>query len=109
MMRLRSVHENRMDFHHCDAHTFNHQELRMSKRMTPWFPSKIKPVRAGVYKVSTPNSLANKYAYFDKKGWRLCASSVEGAAGEEGWTYQLSDSSMYLPGSKWRGFTKEQK
>jgi hypothetical protein len=98
-----------MDFHHCDADTFNHQELRMSKRMTPWFPSKIKPVRAGVYEVSTPNSLANKYAYFDKKGWRLCASSVESAAREGDWPYELSDSSMYLPGSKWRGFTKEQK
>lgn len=79
------------------------------KKMTPWFPSKIKPSRAGVYEVFTPNSLGNKYAYFDKKGWRLCALSVESAAKEEGWTYQLSDSSMYLPGSKWRGFTKEQK
>jgi len=81
----------------------------MSKRMTPWFPSSIKPVRAGVYEVFTPNSLANRYAYFDKKGWRLCASSVESAAGEEGWPYELSNSSMYLSGSKWRGFTKEQK
>ena len=81
----------------------------MSKQMTLWFPSKIKPARAGVYEVYTPNSLANKYAYFDKNGWRLCASSVESAALEEGWPYQLSASSMYLSGSKWRGFTKEQK
>jgi hypothetical protein len=85
------------------------KEQHMSKQMTPWFPSSIKPVRAGVYEVYTPNSLANKYAYFDKKGWRLCASSAESAAKEEDWTYQLSDSSMYLPGSKWRGFTEKQK
>ncbi|MEB5234941.1 hypothetical protein RXV21_28545 [Pseudomonas aeruginosa] len=81
----------------------------MTKQMTPWFPSRTKPVRAGVYEVFTPNSRANKYAYFDKKGWRLCASSAESAAKEEDWTYHLADSSMYLPGSKWRGFTKEQK
>jgi hypothetical protein len=81
----------------------------MPKQMTPWFSSRTKPVRAGVYEVFTPNSRANKYAYFDKKGWRLCASSVESAALEEGWTCIYWESSMCLPGSKWRGFTEEQK
>jgi len=98
-----------MDLYRRDAGADDHQELRMSKRMTPWFPSRIKPVRAGVYEVFTPNSLANKYAYFDKKGWRLCAYSVESAAQEGDWPYELSNSSMCLPRSKWRGFTKEQK
>lgn len=81
----------------------------MSKQMTPWFSSRIKPVRSGVYEVFTPNSLANRYAYFDKKGWRLCASSVEGARGELNWDGIYWGSSMTLPRSKWRGFTKEQK
>lgn len=80
----------------------------MSKKMTPWFPSKTKPVRAGVYEVSTPNSRANKYAYFDKSGWRLCASSVKSAAKEEDWGSNWG-SSMTLPRSMWRGFTEEQK
>jgi len=98
-----------MVFYWVHAGASDHQELRMSKRMTPWFPSKIKPARAGVYEVSTPNSLANRYAYFDKKGWRLCASSVESAAKEEDWLGSNWGSSMTLPRSMWRGFTKEQK
>jgi hypothetical protein len=81
----------------------------MSKQMTPWFPSNIKPVRVGVYEVFTPNSLANKYAYFDKNGWRLCAESVEDARGESHWDGIYWSSSMNLSSSKWRGFTKEQK
>ena len=81
----------------------------MSKKMTPWFPSSIKPVRAGVYEVFTPNSRANRYAYFDKKGWRLCAGSVEDARGELNWDDIYWDSSMNLPCSKWRGFTRKQK
>jgi hypothetical protein len=80
----------------------------MSKQMTPWFPSSIKPVRAGVYEVYTPNSLANKYAYFDKDGWRLCSASVESARHEADWMGSHAGSSMTLPRSKWRGFAKEQ-
>ena len=80
----------------------------MSKKMTPWFPSNIKPVRPGVYEVFTPNSLANRYAYFDKKGWRLCAGSIEKAEAEEDWSCEALLSSMYLARSKWRGFTEEQ-
>lgn len=81
----------------------------MNKQMTPWFPSNIRPVRAGVYEVFTPNARANKYAYFDKKGWRLCAGSVEDARHEADWVDSHWGSSMTLPRSKWRGFTKEQK
>lgn len=98
-----------MDLYRRDAGVNDYQELCMSKRMTPWFPSRIKPVRAGVYEVFTPNSFANKYAYFDKKGWRLCAGFVENAKHEADCLDGHWNSSMYLPGSKWRGFTKEQK
>ena len=80
----------------------------MTKQMTPWFPSRIKPVRAGVYEVFTPNSLANKYAYFDKDGWRLCAASVEDAKYETNWEGIYWESSMNLPRSQWRGFIKKQ-
>ena len=81
----------------------------MRKQMTPWFPSRIKPFRAGVYEVFTPNCLANKYAYFDNNGWHLCASSVKGAKLESHWMGSHWASSMALPRSLWRGFTKEQK
>ena len=77
--------------------------------MTPWFPSRIKPVRAGVYEVFTPNSLANKYAYFDKDGWRLCASSLKEARHDADWLGSHWGSSMTLPRSKWRGFIRRQK
>ena len=81
----------------------------MSKKMTPWFPSIVYPVRAGVYEVWTHNSSANKYAYFDKSGWRLCSSHVGSAEGEKECPDDCSGSSMLLTGSKWRGFTEEQK
>jgi hypothetical protein len=78
-------------------------------KMTKWFPSKTKPVRDGVYEVFTPNSIVNRYAYFDRKGWRLCAFDMGTAADEIGTPDQAKESSMNLPGSKWRGFTEEQK
>ncbi len=80
----------------------------MSKKMTPWFPSSIKPVRAGVYAVDTPNCRENKYAYFDKKGWGLCASTVELAEDDKYFPRSHWGSSMTLPRSMWRGFTEEQ-
>jgi hypothetical protein len=81
----------------------------MKKQMTPWFSQSINPVRDGVYQVNTPNSEANKYAYFDKTGWRLCASSVESAAKQQGWIGNNWASSMTLPRSQWRGFKEKQK
>jgi hypothetical protein len=80
----------------------------MSK-MTDWFPSSIKPVHAGVYEVDTPNSIANKYAYFDAKGWRLCASCTLIARNEKNNPDTSGKSSMTLSYSKWRGFKEKQK
>ncbi len=39
----RSAHEDRMDFHHCDAGAADHQELRMSNTNTggPAFPTQV--------------------------------------------------------------------
>jgi len=78
------------------------------KKMTDWLPSSIKPVRAGVYEVETPNSIANKYAYFDKKGWRLCATDILIAKNEKNNPDIFGESSMTLRYSKWRGFTEKQ-
>lgn len=35
------------------------------QNLTPPYPTSIKPVRDGVYAVSTPNSKGNKFAYYD--------------------------------------------
>lgn len=79
------------------------------RKMTPWFPSHIFPVRDGVYKVFTPNSWANKFAYYDKSGWRLCAETIRDAELEKKWNSFISISSMTFVDSKWCGFTEEQK
>jgi hypothetical protein len=78
----------------------------MMKKKTDWFPSFVDPYRIGVYQVFTPNSCANKYAYYDKKGWRLCGSTVKQA--EEEKPYATTLSSMTLFASRWRGFTEKQ-
>ena len=80
----------------------------MSK-MTDWFPSHLKPVRKGVYEVQTPNKKGNKYCYYDSRGWRLCSDNIKFAEQEKHYTSYFMRSSMVLVGSKWRGFTKEQK
>jgi hypothetical protein len=77
------------------------------KKKTDWFPSSVNPYRVGVYQVFTPNSSANKYAYYDKKGWRLCGGTIKQAEKEK--HHESTLSSMNLFASKWRGFTEEQK
>jgi hypothetical protein len=78
--------------------------------LTPWFPNTIKPFRSGVYEVHTPNaSSGNKFAYFDKKGWRLCGSEIFEAQREKHYPDDMHCSSMNVKGSMWRGLTKEGK
>ncbi len=74
--------------------------------VTEWFPSSIKPVRAGVYEVHTPNCKANRYAYYDAKGWRLCAATKWEAEAEK-FIYEMHCSSMVLPRSEWRGLSSK--
>jgi hypothetical protein len=77
------------------------------KKKTDWFPSFISPYRNGVYEVRTPNNFANKYVYFDKNGWRLCARTVKGAEKEKPRITNLSSMTLFM--SQWRGFTERQK
>lgn len=78
------------------------------KKMTDWFPSSIKPIRAGVYEVFTPNSSANTHSYYDKKGWRLCGSSAHEAEDQIMDLQDLHESSMTVPGAMWREFKEPQ-
>lgn len=43
----------------------------MNKKMTPWFPGNVKPVRPGVYNVSCRSSgqTGNWYGRFDGNRW----------------------------------------
>ena len=79
-------------------------------KMTPWFPSHIKPVHAGVYEVRTPNHRGNKYCWWDKHGWRLCSGSIGFAEQDRHYTsaWHFAGSSMALAGSMWRGFKEKQ-
>lgn len=71
----------------------------MSKRMTDWFPEKIKPVRAGVYETAY---CGKTYTYFDGKRWSWSQPSLREARKSRitNGAYQKKS---------WRGFTKEQK
>jgi len=76
--------------------------------MTPWFPSHIKPVHAGVYEVRTPNNEQNKYCYNDHRGWRLCSDRIDYAEQEKRYTSEFMHSRMVLVVSKWREFKEKQ-
>ena len=76
-------------------------------KLTPWFPNTTPPVRPGVYRVDTPNTMANKWAYWCPfRGWRLCSGTYEGAEGEATGNYSGGMSSMNRTGAKWRGVLK---
>jgi hypothetical protein len=74
--------------------------------VTEWFPVSVNPVRDGVYEVDTPNCLANRFAYYDSDGWRLCTREIS-----ESYDLKLGEpihgSSMYLPNSRWRGLSSK--
>ena len=77
----------------------------MSKKMTPWFQSKTKPIRAGVYEIQWyfVDSWERGFSYWNGTKWAnavetpnkayLCKKWVQGACQDK----------------KWRGFTKEQR
>jgi len=74
-------------------------------KLTDWFPAKIRPVRVGVYKVSTPNNTNNKFCYFSGKDWCLCAMTIFDA--EFSTDDSIADySSMSIEGSMWRGIAE---
>ena len=75
-------------------------------KLTPWFYNSTNPVRNGVYEVDTPMNLANKYAYYDKLGWRLCARNKQDALAQRNNILEMPFSSMNVRGSKWRGILK---
>jgi hypothetical protein len=80
---------------------------KQTRGVTEWFPVSVNPVRDGVYEVDTPNNNTNRYAYYDNKGWRLCASTVRDARGQKNKSDRCGLSSMTLQESKWRGLSSK--
>jgi hypothetical protein len=71
----------------------------MSKQMTQWYPSNIKPVRPGVYETTYTGG---SYCYFDGKRWGWANPTVRKANKDR-------DTRGAYQAKEWRGFTKEQK
>lgn len=70
-------------------------------KLTPWFPSGIKPRRPGVYEVtSTRVYLIRLFQHWDGSQWGGWASSVQAAHKNRGLR-----SARQLP--EWRGLAKE--
>jgi len=67
----------------------------MSKKMTRWFPAKIKPVHVGVYETDLVGLLG--YSFWDGKWWCDTALSPE-----------LTNKRMGMQQKKWRGFKVKQ-
>lgn len=79
------------------------------QNLTLPYPTSIKPVRDGVYAVSTPSSKGNKFAYYDELGWRRCGGSVREAYGEKDSPEFIMQSSMTIAGATWQGIKKGSK
>jgi len=43
-------------------------------KLTKWFPASVKPVRAGVYEVDTPECLGNRYSYWNGSCFEICTA-----------------------------------
>jgi hypothetical protein len=72
----------------------------MSKKMTPWFPPQIKPVRKGVYQAKLGDDGDICYAAWNGKRWSWADLSHRG---------RMLRSFLGSSQSKfWRGFTEEQ-
>ena len=76
----------------------------MSKKMTPWFPSRIKPVRAGVYetKWDCAGEWEHGFSYWDGFEWANGSESPEGAYQRRSWAGGA------VQDKKWRGFKEKQ-
>ena len=76
----------------------------MTKEMTPWFPSRIKPVHVGVYEVKTPgfHTPVPTYAQWDGYCWGYFMDSIEKARlNHPGLVAAKQD-------KQWRGFKEKQ-
>ena len=74
-------------------------------RLTPWFPSDVKPKRRGVYKtqyfLDEPG-----YSYWNGAMWTGTQTNIKEAHGVRNKDFYYSE---FIQEKKWRGLTKETK
>lgn len=77
----------------------------MSKTLTPWFPSDVKPFRSGLYELHPKLSWFGKWCWFDaqQNAWSNAGDTKERAMANKGWTNGANQR------KSWRGLTKEEK
>lgn len=72
----------------------------MSKKLTPWFPADVKPVRVGVYKARlTKNPEVSGFGFWDGRRWgwlhnteqRAMTDDLEGSSQNKEWRGLASD------------------
>jgi hypothetical protein len=78
--------------------------MQMSKKMTPWFPPHIKPMRVGVYQIKfnyTMPRTESMYATWNGRRWSNMSYVKSGD-----WHKVFIGAEQK---KHWRGFTEEQK
>ena len=73
------------------------------RKVTPWFPPEIKPVRNGIYKVKDSPRNQHWYRYWDCNNhkWGAAATSPEAAS--------ALSKSYWFQESEWRGLARKPK
>lgn len=71
-----------------------------TKKLTPWFPPEVKPVREGVY-IATVVREETFYRYWDGRLWLTGDNTVKGAYREAGEGIPTWHQSIH-----WRGLAK---
>lgn len=73
----------------------------MSKKLTPWFPADVKPVRKGVY-IASLFRHEKWYRYWDGRSWSTGGPSVAGCLRNptDDWVHA---------GLEWRGLAEQPK
>ena len=72
-------------------------------KLTEWFPSSVKPVRPGVYRVKGQRGgCLPGYAYFDGSRWGYSMTTVDEAVGKIAKHHRLA-----YQNKQWRGLAEK--
>lgn len=75
--------------------------MASKRKLTPWFPANVKPVREGIY-IATVVRGDTFYRYWDGKVWHCGGDTVAKAAANRGfWRFQNQ--------IRWRGLAEKPK
>lgn len=78
----------------------------MSKKLTPWFPAEVNPVRRGVYRVDVDlryNGRQERWAKWESGRWCLALHDYESARRTLSTSHDLYEPGKFIG---WRGIAK---